>query len=593
MRKHLSHIPSVALLIILMILGVYGTSIASSDKINVVATTTFIYDMAKNIGGPELNIVSLMPIGADPHLYNPVPNDARLIADANLILKNGLTLEGWLNELIENSGTKGRIVTVTLGIDAIESDIYANASDPHAWMDALNGIIYAENIKQAFTIIDPNNAIVYQERFNSYKKELLELDEYIRKRILEIEPDNRILVTSHDAFRYWGNQYGFQVESVLGTSTDAEVRIKDINHIIQVIKDHKLPAIFMESTINPKMMQQIAADLKIVIGGKLYADSLGDEESGASTYISMLKHNIDAITGGLTSRSSAVLFDFSLLSFIVIILLVFIIVFVIVAIKVSKKVKEVKDFGTVTLTINRLTVSYAAKTALSNINLKIEQGKIYGIIGPNGSGKSTLLKSILGLIPIDSGSILLNGQEVDKFLPYIAYIPQKEDVDWDFPATVMDVVLMGRYPYKGTFERISRADKELAYLALEKVGIEDLPKRQIGELSGGQQQRVFLARALCQHAEIYLLDEPMVGVDITTEQRIISILKDLAAAGKTILIIHHDLSKVEEYFDELIMLNQRLIAAGPTSQVFIDENIMKTYSGRLTILQDADKYVNI
>lgn len=234
--------------------------------------------------------------------------------------------------------------------------------------------------------------------------------------------------------------------------------------------------------------------------------------------------------------------------------------------------------------IKGLSVSYERKRALTNVYLKVIPGSIYGVIGPNGAGKSTLFKAILGLVEPNSGSVQIFGEEIDTQRKKIAYVPQKNDVDWSFPATVYDIVIMGRYPYKKVFSRMNEEDHRIAIDALKEVGIQHLKDRQIGELSGGQQQRVFLARALCQQSEIFLLDEPFVGVDITTEEKTIAILKKLANTGKTLLVVHHDLSTVNAYFDKIILLNQRLIAAGDTATTFTEENIAKTYGGQLTIL---------
>ncbi|HMR42672.1 MAG TPA: metal ABC transporter ATP-binding protein [Saprospiraceae bacterium] len=237
-----------------------------------------------------------------------------------------------------------------------------------------------------------------------------------------------------------------------------------------------------------------------------------------------------------------------------------------------------------TISIKGLSVSYDKKRVLTNIYLDIAAGNVYGVIGPNGAGKSTLFKAILGLLEPDSGEILINGLPIQKQRKKVVYVPQKDDVDWQFPATVMYVVMMGRYPHKGVFQKLDKTDKELAAKALEDVGILELKDRQIGELSGGQQQRVFIARALCQQADIFLLDEPFVGVDVTTEERIIEILRNLAEQGKTLLVVHHDLSSVPVYFDKVIMLNQRLVAAGDTDITFTEENIAKAYGAQLTIL---------
>lgn len=234
--------------------------------------------------------------------------------------------------------------------------------------------------------------------------------------------------------------------------------------------------------------------------------------------------------------------------------------------------------------VRGLSVNYGTKRVLTNVHLDIRAGNVYGVIGPNGAGKSTLFKSILGLIDYNAGDIEVLGDEIDDVRKQIAYVPQKDEVDWQFPATVKDIVLMGRYPYKKLLQRLSPEDNAIADDAMDKIGILDLATRQIGKLSGGQQQRVFIARALCQQADIFFLDEPFVGVDITTEEKIISILKELAKEGKTILVVHHDLSTVEQYFDKVILLNQRLIAFGDTTSTFTQANIAKAYGPQLTIL---------
>lgn len=236
------------------------------------------------------------------------------------------------------------------------------------------------------------------------------------------------------------------------------------------------------------------------------------------------------------------------------------------------------------ISVEDLSVSYERKRVLSNIYLHLEPGHIYGVLGPNGAGKSTLFKAILGLLDIASGEVKVTGLPIEAVRKELVYVPQKSEVDWSFPATVYDVVLMGRYPHKKVFSRLSAADHAKAKAAMDELGISNLQGRQIGELSGGQQQRVFLARALAQEAEIFLLDEPFVGVDITTEEKIIQVLKRLAGEGKTLLVVHHDLSSVHAYFDQVILLNQRLIAYGPTQEVFVEENIAKAYSGQLPIL---------
>jgi len=240
--------------------------------------------------------------------------------------------------------------------------------------------------------------------------------------------------------------------------------------------------------------------------------------------------------------------------------------------------------GENSIDVKGLSVSYGTKRVLTNIFLEFQGGNVYGVIGPNGAGKSTLFKAILGLTDTSAGKITVLGEEIDEVRKTVAYVPQRDDVDWTFPAKVMDIVLMGRYPHKRLLQRIDNNDKAIAKKALKDVGILNLADRQIGQLSGGQQQRVFIARALCQEADVFFLDEPFVGVDITTEEKIISILKRLASEGKTLLVVHHDLSTVDDYFNKVILLNQRLIAYGNTESTFTDENIKRCYGPQLSIL---------
>lgn len=243
------------------------------------------------------------------------------------------------------------------------------------------------------------------------------------------------------------------------------------------------------------------------------------------------------------------------------------------------------------LEVHDLTVSYDKKPVLWGIDFTIPHGAICGIVGPNGAGKSTLIKSIMDLVDINSGYVKLFDQELDEVRRRISYVPQKESVDWDFPASVMDVVLMGRYSNLGLFRSPRKADRDAALKALELVGMEQFKKRQIAQLSGGQQQRVFLARALTQNADMYLLDEPFAGVDAATEKAIVNILKGLSASGKTILVVHHDLQSVENYFDWVLLLNLRLVASGPTKDVFTPGLLEETYGGKLTLLSEVSELV--
>ncbi|MGD6774023.1 metal ABC transporter ATP-binding protein [Sutcliffiella horikoshii] len=234
--------------------------------------------------------------------------------------------------------------------------------------------------------------------------------------------------------------------------------------------------------------------------------------------------------------------------------------------------------------IENLTVAYHRKPVLKEISFSVPEGKLIGIIGPNGAGKSTLIKAALELIPKASGTISIYGKSYKSQRKLIGYVPQRGSVDWDFPTNALDVVLMGRYGHIGWLKRPNKKDVEFAYECLDKVGMKEYATRQISQLSGGQQQRVFLARALAQDASVYFMDEPFVGVDAATEKAIITILNELKAQGKTVLVVHHDLQTVKEYFDWVLLLNLRKIAIGPTEEVFTMDNLQKTYGGRLAFL---------
>jgi len=233
--------------------------------------------------------------------------------------------------------------------------------------------------------------------------------------------------------------------------------------------------------------------------------------------------------------------------------------------------------------VTDMTVAYGEKPVLWDVDLEVRKGVLMAIVGPNGAGKTTLIRAVLGLVKPAAGQALVHGRPYADQRSLVAYVPQRGSVDWDFPTSVLDVVLMGRYGRIGWVRRPGKADREAARQALEQVGMSDLAGRQISQLSGGQQQRVFLARALVQHAEVYFMDEPFQGVDATTEKAIVELLRALREQGKTVVAVHHDLQTVPEYFDEVTLLNVRRIASGPVDEVFTEENLRRTYGGRAAL----------
>jgi manganese/zinc/iron transport system ATP- binding protein len=235
--------------------------------------------------------------------------------------------------------------------------------------------------------------------------------------------------------------------------------------------------------------------------------------------------------------------------------------------------------------VTDLTVAYRDRPALWDVDLTVPAGKLLAVMGPNGAGKTTLIKAILGLVPVAAGQVQVFGQPYGRQRRLVGYVPQRGSVDWDFPTTVLDVVMMGRYGRLGWLRRPGHAERAEALGALEKVGMAEFRDRQISQLSGGQQQRVFLARALVQDAAVYLMDEPFQGVDARTERAIVELLKELRGRGRTVLVVHHDLQTVTEYFDWVMLLNVRRIASGPVEEVFTEDNLRLTYGGRVEFLQ--------
>lgn len=244
-----------------------------------------------------------------------------------------------------------------------------------------------------------------------------------------------------------------------------------------------------------------------------------------------------------------------------------------------------RDFADRALAIRGMTVSYGEKPAVFSVDMTVPRGAMMAIIGPNGAGKSTLLKAALGVVPALSGEAYVFGRPLAQVRARIAYVPQRASVDWDFPARVIDVVAMGLYRELGLLGRMRAAHRARAQDSLDRVGMSDFAHRQIGQLSGGQQQRVFLARALAQDADLYLLDEPFAGVDAATEKAIIAVLQSLKQQGKTVIAVHHDLATVRDYFDHVFLINKSRIAEGTVDAAFTPDNLQKAYGGRLATAQ--------
>lgn len=271
---------------------------------NILTTTSVLQDMAAEIAPAQCSVQTIVPRGMDPHTYEAIPSDVELVQASDLIFKNGLKLEGWLEKIIENAGKKGAAVTVTAGIQPITSQEYEGAPDPHAWMDLMLGKIYVKNIRDALITIMPDYADTIEMKYLAYVDKIERLDRLIKRKIKQVPEENRVLITSHDAFQYFGRAYGLELHSLQGLSTDTDIKTGDILNITNLLASRPIPAIFVESTINPKVINQIAKDYHVKIGGELYADALSSEIGPADTYLNMLKHNASVISKALQMKDT-------------------------------------------------------------------------------------------------------------------------------------------------------------------------------------------------------------------------------------------------------------------------------------------------
>ncbi len=591
---------------VFMVIGWAGTIAvclaAGSARPKVVATTGFLADIAGEIAGPSAQVISLLPQGSDPHRYEAVPSDTKILAEADLIIQNGLNLEGWLDKIIAQAASKAIKRTASVGIEPLSDPEHAGSYDPHAWMDPLLGRIYARNIYRALVELCPHDSIALTARWQSYDQRLLELHLESDSILKSIPERFRILATNHDAFRYFAARYRFRVVSLLGTSTDADVRTSDVLHMKQVVLQNDLPCVFVEANLNPKMLQQIAKDAGCRLGPALYADSMGPPGSGADSYTGMLANNARVLAQALgsggpglaqneDSEPVSVLWVLGMMLPALGLLAWSLRPHRSASPSLGGPVHPTNTDTGPRLVVRELSVTYDHKSVLNAFSAEFQAGLCYGILGPNGAGKSTLFKAILGLTDSDHGEILYRNQSLESSRRRIAYVPQKGMVDWDFPATVQDIVQMGRLPWRGPGRPLGRADLRSVQEALEALELQDLRHRPLNRLSGGQQQRVFLARALAQQAETLLLDEPFVGVDAATEAKIVEILRRFTRIdGGLVLMIHHDLQRASAYFDQVLLINQRLIAQGTPDQVLVESNLLKAFSGVDPGYEDAAQY---
>lgn len=277
---------------------------AGQDAFVVVATTTMLADLATEIGGQDAVVRGIMKPGGDPHLYKPTPGDARMIAQADVVLTNGLKLEGWIDDLVRNAGGDAQVVVTTEGIDALKDPSKTNYPDPHVWHDVSKWMAVTDNVRDALVKADPAHAEGYRQRAAAYQQQLRELDAWVKAEAARVPEAQRVLVTSHDAFQYYGARYGFEVVAVQGLSTESEAGARDVARVIEVVRQRKIPSLFIETSVNPKLIEQISRETGATIGGSLYSDSLGDAEGPGGSYIGMIRQNTRLVTEALGGGAS-------------------------------------------------------------------------------------------------------------------------------------------------------------------------------------------------------------------------------------------------------------------------------------------------
>ncbi len=409
---------------------------------------------------------------------------------------------------------------------------------------------YVATIRDAFAKADPDGAAEYEANAAAYTAQLDELNAWIESQVALVPAADRKLVMNHASHGYFADRYGF---SVVGTvipsvGTGETPTAKQLSDLTAAIRTSGAKAIFVEIEENPKLAEQIAAETGIAV-----VDDLLDHSLTAAGRRGADVHRHDDVRHAEDRRGAQVIVDDSTPS-------------------------------ASYLAIDDATVSYNGRAALDAVTMHVPHGAQVAIVGPNGAGKSTLFKALVGLLPLRNGRVLLHGRAPGSQADPIAYVPQREEIDWGFPVTVSDVVMMGRYGRMGWLRRPQAADREVVARALDELGIAELAGRAIGELSGGQQQRVFLARALAQEPHVLLLDEPFTGVDVNAKETILGLLARLRERHITVLVSTHDMQTAADRFELVALLNGRLVAYGPPTEVFTQEHISAAFGGQALFL---------
>ncbi len=551
---------SIAAALAFIVLAAAASAQSEAPKFKVATTFTVIADMVRNVAGDTAEVVSITRPGAEIHNYQPTPGDIIATSDADLVLWNGLNLELWFEPFFERLGDVPSAV-LTEGIEpmGIGEGPYSGKPNPHAWMSFSDALTYVDNIRDALTGLNPAGAAIYEANAEAYKAQIMAARDEIRAIIDTIPEDRRWLVTSEGAFSYLARDLGLHDLYLWPINADSQGTPQQVRKVIDAVHEHQIPAVFSESTVSDKPARQVARETGAHYGGVLYVElAVRGGRAGADLSRPPARHDRDdrqgPARGGLGMNDAASATE----------------------VRPAPAVPGIRAQG--------LTVTYRnGLTALTDASFEVPVGSICALVGVNGSGKSTLFKAIMGFAPLARGSVELMGAPAGRALKrnIVAYVPQNEDIDWNFPVLVEDVVMMGRYGHMGMLRIPRRADRAAVESALERVGMERYAERQIGELSGGQKKRVFLARALAQDAQVILLDEPFTGVDVKTEARIVALMRDLRDEGRVMLVSTHNLGSVPQFCDHVVLINRTILAYGPTPEVFTQANIERAFGGTL------------
>ncbi|MBZ0202623.1 MAG: zinc ABC transporter substrate-binding protein [Ignavibacteria bacterium] len=288
------------ILLVLLLTGCSGKKEKEkSGKLKAISSITIINDIVKNIGGDKVEAISICGVGIDPHTYKPKPGDPRLVSESDIVFINGFALEHWIEEMVHNAGGNKKVAAVTDGLTPMTDEKGYGDPDPHAWFDVKNVKTYSQNIAKALIEIDKTNEAYYTQNLNNYLVKLDSLDKWIKSEVQNIPVEKRVIITSHDAFRYFGRAYGLEVKGLQGISTEAKVQTEDVKKTIDLIKERKLTSVFIETSVNPKLLEEISKETGATVGGTLYSDSVGDEGTFEGTYIGAVTHNVNTIVKAL------------------------------------------------------------------------------------------------------------------------------------------------------------------------------------------------------------------------------------------------------------------------------------------------------